>query len=350
MRKNIIIIGILLLSLITISILLLNTFNSRNGFKRIYISNDIVLSKEFNLKSLPVKIKDICNIDDKNKYLYISTFDPRFYFIFDDNLNLLDTLKIGFDTKLTQYVKSGFDASVVDSVLLIYAKNGGFIIRHNIGSDTYNTFSTESKLITKSVTLDNTYSTLRIFNKDNSQSFIKINNQNGKEVAKGNILDSDIKSGFSTDGMLVSNHNDSLILYIQYYTNKFYCLNKNLELVYESHTIDTIYHNPIENGKFHTKKSGQFMPEVPLKIINKYADSYEDKLIINSSLIADNDPLNLLQNSYIFDIYSALNGNYISSITIPKNGTKSLHDFKVYHNKLILLCDNKLLIINANLP
>jgi len=347
-KKILLIIGILALSSFTLLVLLSNTLNEKNGFDRIYSFNDIVLQKEFNLNNLPIKVKDICN--SNNKPLYVSTFDPRFYFKFDQNLKLIDTLKVGLETKLAQYINSGFDASIMDSLLIIYAKNSGLIIRYKVGSKHYNVIQSPSQLITKSLTMDTSYSTLRIFNKDNTQSFIKISNIDGKEQNRSNIINSDPKGGFSTDGMLVYNTRDSIIFYIQYYTNKFYCLDKNFNLLYENHTIDTIFHNPIENSKFHTRKSGQFMPEVPLKNINKDASSYNNRLVINSSLIADNEPRNLLQKNYIFDIYNTSTGKYISSIKIPKFGTNNMLDFKVNDNKFILLCDNKLLIINVTIP
>jgi hypothetical protein len=151
---------------------------------------------------------------------------------------------------------------------------------------------------------------------------------------------------FSTDGMLLYEHNQAYLIYVYFYRNLFVCLDTNLNQVYKGKTIDTISIAKIKIENIKSENEQTFSS--PPLLVNKKSCVNGKWFFVNSKLKANNENKELFNHSSVIDIYSTKNGQYNFSFYLPDYNGKKLNDFRVYDNTLIALFDQYIRIFKLN--
>lgn len=156
------------------------------------------------------------------------------------------------------------------------------------------------------------------------------------------VLEKQIDGKFCTDGMLLYTPQLGYLVYLYYYRNQFICLDSNLNIIYKGNTIDTISRAQIKVDSVYSEQIVTFSK--PALMVNRKSCVFNDKLYVNSDLIADNEDKKLFQNNDIIDIYDLNNGKYKYTFYLPRYKGKRIRDFKVLNNKLLAIYDEHLLL------
>lgn len=156
-------------------------------------------------------------------------------------------------------------------------------------------------------------------------------------------LSDHLNNDFSVDGVMTYNRLKNKLFYINYYSNRFVCLDTNLNLMYTTHTIDTNFTAKIKVSVIDKTKSREKLMSTPPLRVNKKAWTDGNWLYINSLLASDQENPGEFKNYTIVDVYGIENGKYNRSFKIPNYKDKKLTDFCVSSNKLIALYDNYLM-------
>ncbi|MBB5437725.1 hypothetical protein HDC92_001399 [Pedobacter sp. AK017] len=153
-------------------------------------------------------------------------------------------------------------------------------------------------------------------------------------------LSDGINNDFALDGYLAYNKATGKLIYINYYSNKFICLDTNMNFVYIGNTIDTNRIAKIKVAEINKTKTKEKLMSAPPLQVNKrgYADG--KWLYIQSLLASDQEPLKQFNTYTVIDIYHIENGKYSHSIQVPNINDKKLTDFIVLNNKLYALYDH----------
>ncbi len=178
--------------------------------------------------------------------------------------------------------------------------------------------------------------------------FSKIRLDGSAEDKKADVLETQIDGYFCTDGFLTGDSKNVRMAYIYYYRNQFVCLDSNLNLLYSSHTIDTV-------STAHIKVSGlaadnsQRLSSPPM-MVNRRGAMNSDWIFIQSGLKSDNEDLNQFGSSSVIDVYSAGKGKYQFSFYIPDiDGQKILY-FNFNERMLFVIIDHYLVTYRIKHP
>lgn len=154
------------------------------------------------------------------------------------------------------------------------------------------------------------------------------------------ILEKQFDGLFSVDGHLLFNRHANKLFYIYYYRNQITAFDTSFQIKLKTHTIDSFSTARI---KIADKYKGRSISMAsPRRVTNNLADSYENNLLIQSRVIGLNEDVEAFESSYVFDCYSADNGEYKMSFYIRKSGKSMLRGFKITCDQIILLYSNRL--------
>lgn len=143
---------------------------------------------------------------------------------------------------------------------------------------------------------------------------------------------------FSTDGILLKTPDNKKIIYVYYYRNQFIVADSNLNLLYRSRTIDTVSHPNIRVS--HVQSEQALTMSAPPRVVNKRACVSEKYLFVNSSLYANNERPEDVDQMSIIDVYRVTDGKYQFSFYLPDFGRHKISDFIVSGNILVALYDH----------
>jgi len=146
---------------------------------------------------------------------------------------------------------------------------------------------------------------------------------------------------FDTDGTLLYSKVTSKIIYVYHYRNQFVVANKQTELVYRGHTIDTTTKARIKVA--HIEKGNQLKMSAPPLTVNAHAAICEHLLFIHSTLRGKYDNMKHSSNASTIDVYNLTSGDYVMSFYIPKLKEASLRNFIVTPTQIFVLIENQLM-------
>jgi hypothetical protein len=127
------------------------------------------------------------------------------------------------------------------------------------------------------------------------------------------------------------------LLYVQFYQNRFFCIDSNLNVVYTGKTIDTSNSNPVSTKRIPTRENtGSVMPSVPLHIINHACIAASGKMYILSTLKADNENNVDFRENAVVDVYNISNGAYRGSFYIPDLHEEKAENFFLANGRLLV--------------
>lgn len=151
------------------------------------------------------------------------------------------------------------------------------------------------------------------------------------------LLQKQIDGRFCVDGMLHYNKTLDKLIYLYYYRNQFLVYDTGLNLSYRGNTIDTVSRAKIKIASI--TSTGSITHAAPPLIVNKHSYTGGNFLFVNSALMAKNETLAAFSRNSVIDVYNVLNGQYKFSFYIPTFDGKSMHDFSIVGNRLIVLVD-----------
>lgn len=334
MYINLLIITIAVLAIL--SVLVINAEKSilqTNGFKRSFLQiPKLIFSSSGNLP-----VKSICGMTDSK--FFFSAADPRIMFSFDQKIKKWDTSYLVFP--INEKVLSAYNI-VSDSIgATLFAGNYGlaFFSPFNAKDSTQTVkIKFKSPLFTRSAIISDNSIVLRALDSSRQiQQFVKAEKHTGEILTTWNPFNEMNDGGFSTDGILEYDKSTSRILYVQYYQNRFFCLDSNLNLLYERNTIDTTNTNKLITRNTGKTGDGSITPGVPLWQTNTLITANNGYIYIGSSLKSENENDADFDKNTVIDIYKMSNGDYFNSFYIPHIEGHEVNQIRVVDDMIVAL-------------
>lgn len=145
------------------------------------------------------------------------------------------------------------------------------------------------------------------------------------------LLKKQVEGIFDADGMLQYNHQNQQLHYIFYYRNQFTTTDRNLELISQGKTIDTVQ---IATIKVSITTNGDKEMAAPPVVINEISSVYKNLLFIKSDRIGKYEDNKMLRQASIIDVYNLSDNTYVGSQYIYNIEKAKLRNFKIIQNKL----------------
>ena len=257
-------------------------------------------------------------------HFYFTGRDPRI--IHSANLRLQRLPPKTTPFPLTNQVLVAYDIKIDSPYVQLYANNLSTIFSSRLDHARIDSTRLPTRLFTALVPLSTHCVVVRAFDSSGEhQLFKKIYTGAAKPAIEDTLIEYHNDAGFSADGMLRYDSSTHRIFYIQFYQNRFLCLDTNLRLIYTGKTIDTTNSNPVLTRHLPTRPNkGSLMPAVPMHIINRACATDGRYIYIQSTLRADNELATEFEKNAVVDVYNISNGVYRRSFYIP-----DLHNEKV---------------------
>jgi hypothetical protein len=265
------------------------------------------------------------------------------------NYNLSDTSSVRIAYSKGDFLIEGSSKIVIDSPH-IYISDGRIPVIFQCGF---------GDLIPQKLPHDSTYyflgtgtissccAILRIFDRAHHQFlFAKENFVNHKVNYAPGILEPQIDSLFSNDGILDFAPGNPYFVYVYSYRNKFICLDTNLLLKYHGRTIDTTNQAKIyltEISSTHTRTFSR-----PPSIVNKHSCISDKWIFIHSFLKANNEDSKTFDKCSVIDVYSIKDGKYALSFYLPDYKFKKISGFQVFNKTLVAMYDKYVYTYSIN--
>ncbi|MBC9797712.1 hypothetical protein [Sinomicrobium weinanense] len=215
------------------------------------------------------------------------------------------------------------------------------ILRGKVNKWEARRFMADSAYYTDAVPIDTTSFALRYYSK--SQESYELALETAKEpYFKPNydILEKQMDGFFSVDGMLHYNKELQQIVYLYRYRNQYMVMDKNLKLLHQYNTLDTISIARIKSEEIKSENSFTLtsQPTVTQRI-SSVSGIY---LYINSGLLSQNEKEEQFKQNTVIDVYDLTQGKYIHSFYLPHYKNKGISDFKIIGNRLLAIHDQYL--------
>ncbi len=336
MKKNILyfFIGTVLSTMIILFLLVqfTNMPNERkNGFNRRWLTSAI---SPLTQAATSAPLTQICGAT--TSHFFFSVPNPQWLVMMDRELKKTDT--IYFPVTPSEILQSAHSFSVDSPDIYLQANNIPALFYGQLDKGKIREVRLAS-LFTKSVLISPTCMIVRAFDSSQKQQlFQKIDCRTGRVTRGASIIhqrNTDI--GFSTDGLLQYDSLTKCLLFVEFYQNRFLCLDTNLNLKYTGKTIDTINTNPVSIQFTKIEGKDLLMPGKPRITVNQLCSVSNGYLFILSGLIADNEKRDDFRKNDVIDIYRIRDGNYTGSFHIPSIAGEKIRSFLVVKDRIIAL-------------
>lgn len=310
-------------------LIILNSANlpnkESNGFIRKYKFENIRPVAERNIFSMVRRISGY-----KEDVIYFSGRSPQWVLATDYSFSKVDTLlyNVGLSDKLRD------PGIYVDSPnVFMYANEISYLLKGTINSKKLDTVRLKTDLITRNAQISTSRLAVRsIDSSQTTQLFKVIDCISGDVLHQSAIVSSKYFGGFDVDGILRFDRKLQQLYYIQMFSNEIFCMDTSLNVIYKSHTIDTMHTNKVVVDLVTESGTTKIMATQPRAAVNKFVDVADGKIYVVSGLRGDNEKLASFNRIIPIDIYSGINGEYLFSISIPKTQKEKLLDLKVFNN------------------
>lgn len=162
---------------------------------------------------------------------------------------------------------------------------------------------------------------------DNRNTVEKASTKTQSVLMFPDLLVKQVDGIFCTKGKLLFDRSLSRIIYLYSYRNEFMCLDTNMTLLYRATTIDTISKAKIKVGKIASSNTYSMLA-APL-LVNGKSYASQNRLYVNSNILAKNEEEGSFDHSSIIDVYSITNGVYLFSFYIPSFRGRKMKDFLI---------------------
>lgn len=154
-------------------------------------------------------------------------------------------------------------------------------------------------------------------------------------IFREGLLRRQIDGFFDSDGMLKYDREQKKLLYLYYYRNQFLVMGRELSLLYEGRTIDTISKARLKVA--YLRERGERKLAAPPTIVNIQSTAADGLLYVNSAIPGRFEDREMWKQASIVDIYNTTNSTYQSSIYIYKAGELKMNGLMAYGGKLYVL-------------
>lgn len=175
---------------------------------------------------------------------------------------------------------------------------------------------------------------IRSISRDQRYMLGKLNLRTGEAHFDTTILKKQIDGLFCVNGQVSIDEATGNIAYAYSYRNEFVVLDSSLNLLCASNTVDTTSRAKIR--LVDDPGSGTRYLASPPVVVNKAVSLFDDHLFICSSMTADNDDHERMNNYSPIDIYGISSGKYLGSFLIPHYHGTPLTEFRVIGKNLIV--------------
>lgn len=313
-----------------------NPTSVRGGFNR---KTPIPILEQNNVvKTLGPELINLSGTTKFHNYFFTSQFtnlletdnnlaNPKIEIIRIDSkarINLNDTLVF------TTYVDS--------PQVIVFLENSNAIIYCTLNKNTSTVYNLSTKF-TNGVKLPGTSVLIRSLDAEGKNLlFQKINLQTKQNLDESNITDRLDDGGFATDGKLSYNINTGLAVYTHYYCNKITVFDTNLIIKSRFKTIDTFSKyqaSAIRIGDPRHPRGYTF--DRPPVGVNDWSTVVNNRIYINSTVIANNENPQKFAGNSVVDVYDLLSGQYLSSFYVPRLNGRKFRRFEIDKNQLIAI-------------
>lgn len=178
-------------------------------------------------------------------------------------------------------------------------------------------------------------------------TFVLAVQERGKLQSPTHLLEKQLDGRFCTDGIMRTNPERDRIIYVYYYRNEFVCTDTALNLLYRANTIDTISQARISVA--HVSSERSISLSSPARVVNQNAQVSEDRIYIESKMVADNEAPDIFDKYHVIDVYALTDGAYQFSFYLPRKGKQQL-EYRIKQNRLFLLSHTELSWYELILP
>ncbi|MBE7172852.1 MAG: hypothetical protein INR73_19910 [Williamsia sp.] len=308
----------------------------RGGFKRRFAASPITMLGSFtNDKPL----RDVCGSTQSHYFFTVDT--PGKILITDLSFKQFRHINCGLEQtrKLSSLLLTFVDSPYV----YFLAGNIPAIIKFHLESRRISFHKNKDQNFYLGVPISSTSFILKGYDSSTltDQIFKRYTTTNDSVQYETGITPKQHDGGISDDGHLTYDKKSKLLIYMNYYFNRFICLDTNLQVLYKSKTIDTFNTSQIRATET-TLPSGlkSFTPNSPPRLVNFQCCIYSDKIFINSLIAADNEDEESFRHNSVIDVYSLRNGSYLSSFYIPSLNSKRFNRFQVFGHTLFAIYSN----------
>ena len=169
------------------------------------------------------------------------------------------------------------------------------------------------------------------------QIFLKGNLLTGSLQREQGISERPGDAGISTAGLLHYDTTTHLLLYVFFFSNRFLCLDTNLNLRYRGNTIDTLHALQTRGGSMKSVSAISYTNVSPSRIVNRANCVADGKLFNYSEIKADNESTQNFIHNAVIDVYDLPDGQYAGSFYIPDHEGEKLQQFRLFNDTLLVL-------------
>lgn len=335
--------GISASTLVVIGLFLLSEeiMYKRNNFIRRFPSH---AQLEYNKIDLRINSYYFAGTD--NKSIYLGNFTaPSYVTIVDTSLHRKDSLRIQPDQPNLPF--KDIKLSVAPPHFFITDGTIPALFKGHMSDWKATRQMGQLPYFTAIEAIDNSNIALRLTSLKKKRHTLAIYNLEKRKLTAQNpdILKKQVDGIFDTDGMLLYNHQNHTLNYIFYYRNQFMTTDRNLTLIRQGKTIDTVQHATIKVSEM---SDGAKEMGAPPLIINKTATVYKNLLFIKSDRIGKFEGKNMFKEASIIDVYNMNNNTYVGSQYIYDIENSKMRNFRVIEDKLYALSGTFLSVVKIS--
>lgn len=304
-----------------------------NGFTRAWM--DVQLEK-LSEKELRFSANTICGLNSKSVILAGRSKDG--YSLF--TVGAEEVVSINIHSELQKLLIPPVNILTSGNDIFFLINNSATLLRGHINGDGIEDIKSirlEAPLFTRVSLFTPSTLILRAFDSTSQyQQLQTVDLKTGSIKAVADIFGHSRNEMFLTDGMLEFDSVNNQAVYVQYYSNKIYCLDSNLSLQYINKTIDTVgTGDPAASTRI--VSVGNRETFVPPVTINERCSIDGGYLFVLSKLRADNEINADFNSSSTFDVYQTQNGNYLGSFHLPNLNGHKVVEFRAKNGVLYVL-------------
>lgn len=281
-----------------------------------------------------------------NKTIYLGNFTaPSYVAILDTSLHRKDSLRIQPDQPNLPF--KDIKLSVVPPHFFITDGTIPALFKGHMSDWKATRQMGQLPYFTAIEAIDSSNIALRLTSLKKKRHTLAIYNLEKRKLTAQNpdILKKQIDGIFDTDGMLHYNHQNQTLNYIFYYRNQFVTTDRNLTLISQGKTIDTVQNATIKVSEM---SDGAKEMGAPPLIINKTATVYKNLLFIKSDRIGKFEGKNMFKQASIIDVYNVNNNMYVGSQYIYDIENSKMRNFRVIEDKLYALSGTFLSVVKIS--
>lgn len=326
--------GLIISAVLIVYLLYAFTFQpnkGKNGFNR------LIGPGTATIKASLTRLKNLGQLCGTTPYhIYIETEDKKVLLQADWGLKNIDTLR--FDLPDSRKILSRVSYQVDSPFVTIFAGNGPVVFAGTVNSSKLNSYKYKYPLFVRSASLGNDNFAFRAFDtaRKPGQVFVLWNASSGRIRKMADPLEKSTDLGMGSDGLLQYDSTLHILVYIEYYKDRFITLDTDLNTIYKGESIDTIHVGRTAGGNYNKSSWTFFTNKSPGFIVNWIACTEGGTLYINSRLRADNEREDAFRDNLVFDQYSLATGKYLSSFYVPNPGKEGPTSVKVEGERMVV--------------